>query len=293
MHRKGSGPRLTIISLGVVMAIAAVMAASATALKTKSASSTVAASAAGALTTAKCKKGSEAVSGGFDDPSFDPTFLTGGSIFHAESHRAGKRKWTALPANSGQGSGEFVVYAYCDKSDPGLKKKSATVTVPQEDVASVTVRCKRGSEVLSGGSASPGFDYDDGPSVYPFESRREGKRKWTVSAYNFSSTVVGDLTAFAYCDKSEPGLKAKSSETAIGTDLVESTSAKCKKGTEAVSGGFDNPDFDPTYDTTGDGPGIYPYESRREGKRTWSGSAYNDGESTGTFAVFAYCAEKQ
>jgi hypothetical protein len=52
----------------------------------------------------------------------------------------------------------------------------------------------------------------------------------------------GELDAFAYCDKSEPDLKAKSKVVALEPDVPGSDRVKCGS---VVSGGFDGPDAAP------------------------------------------------
>ena len=65
-------------------------------------------------------------------------------------------------ANAGTDPGELAAYAYCDKKEPGLKRKSTTVTVEGNSTGSATAKCKRGSVAVSGGYGSedplPGFN---------------------------------------------------------------------------------------------------------------------------------------
>jgi hypothetical protein len=277
--------RATFIA-SAVAAVAMVSVASG-ALKTKSASTTVGDDNDAGSATAKCKRGSEAVSGGFDNPNFDPDFsiiTPGAAIFNIKSEREGRRKWSATGQNAGTDPGELVAYAYCDKKEPGLKRKSATVTIDGNTTASATAKCKKGSVAVSGGYGSE----DVLPGFLPLASMREGKRKWTVRAYNFDFPASDELTAFVYCDKSDPGVKTKSASTEVIADEAGSATATCKRGSEAVSGGFDTPDGDPTVPIS---PAIFPYESRRTGKRTWTGSGWNQ-EEDGTFVVYAYCKKK-
>jgi hypothetical protein len=279
-----------IVRSGLIAAAAAALTMASMAggaLKTKSASTTIGASPDAGAATAKCKKGSEAVSGGFDNPDFDPDFspvTPGAAIFNITSAREGKRKWSATGENSGTDPGELIAYAYCDKKEPGLKRKSKTVTIDGNATDSATAKCPKGSVAVSGGYGSedllPGFN--------PLASKRDGKRKWTVRAYNFDFPASAELTVFVYCDKSEPKIKTKSAQTEVIESEAGTATAKCKRGSEAVAGGFDTPNGDPTVPIS---PAIYPYESRRTGKREWTGSGWND-EEDGTFVVYAYCKKK-
>jgi hypothetical protein len=269
--RLGLGAIVTAIAL-------AAMGASAGALKTKSASTTIAGGQDGSAT-AKCKKGSEAVSGGFEGPGFVPPIdsVAGPAVFSFESLRDGKRKLTAVAHNSGGDPGELIANVYCDKDKPGLKtRRASTATLEFLENGSVTARCRRGSEAVWGGFDSPDL---------ALGSSREGTRKWTASAVNFN--VPAPLTVFVYCDKSEPRLKAKKASTTLGHDEIGSATAKCRKGSEAVSGGF----FAPGGFDLDVGSEIYFYESHRVGKRRWTASGLNQGDPA-KLTAFAYCKKK-
>jgi hypothetical protein len=276
--------------LGTATLVVGIGVATGAKLKTKSASTTVGTQASGSVT-AKCKQGSEAVSGGFETPDFDTTYLEA-SIWTIDSKREGKRKWTRAGHNFGDAAGELVSFAYCDKSEPRLKVKSQTVTVPGGVLgfgsATATAKCKRGSEAVAGGAGVPEFDVMGG-AVVLVKSRREGKRKWAVTGAN-DGPADGELVAFAYCDKSEPGLKTKSMSTDLDPypDTARATT-KCKKGRLAISGGFAG-EFDPS----GLGPVILPLASKRDGKRKWTATGYNDSSGAGgEFVAYVYCAKKK
>jgi hypothetical protein len=153
-----------------------------------------------ATATAKCRKGSEAVAGG--GGSGDQDFAVGGKeVLLVESRRVGKRKWTVTGANYGSLTGELVAFAYCDKSEPGLKTKSKTATLAgYPDVGGATAKCKKGSEAVSGGFASPDFAPYTGAVIVPLASNRAGKRKWSATGENDGS-AGGDFVAYAYCEK--------------------------------------------------------------------------------------------
>jgi hypothetical protein len=265
----------------VLTGVAAIAVASASiaggALKTKSASTTIAPGADGSAT-AKCKRGSEAVSGGFKSPGFIPPPSVGAPQAYVEdSTREGKRKVTALAHNSGGGTGTFIVEAYCDKNKPGLKTKTeSTATIEFLEDASATARCGKGSEAVWGGFNSPNLSIG---------SSREGRRKWTASGVNYDEPAP--LSVYVYCDKSEPGLKVKKASTTVGADEIGTATARCRKGSEAVSGGYFAPGgFDQNV-----GSEIYFYESHRIGKRKWTASGLNQGDPA-KLTAFAYCKKK-
>jgi hypothetical protein len=288
--------RVTAIVSGIVaiVPIAGLSAIAGGALKEKSASTTITTDDQFDSATAKCKRGSEAVSGGFEGTNYQAGSQP--QLLPIDSTRVGKRRWTSAGAfdlSAGATSGEFTAYAYCDESKPRLKTKSSTTIVETdgpEAIGSATAKCKRGSEAVSGGFDSSDFlDNFNGPAIFPLESRREGKRKWTVSAFNFGEEA-GELVAHAHCDRSEPGLKVKSATATV--DLFPDTSfatARCKKGSTAVSGGFDSPEFDPS----GAESETYPYLSRRSGKRRWTVAGFNESTSRSLEIVaYAYCEKK-
>jgi hypothetical protein len=260
----------------IVTAIAlAAIGASAVALKTRSASTTIAPADDGS-STAKCKRGSEAVSGGFESPGFVPPLdsVAGPAVFSFESRREGKRKIAASAQNSGSDPGELISDAYCDKDPPGLRTKTAsTARIDFLDDDSATAKCRKGSEAIWGGFDSPDLSIG---------SSRKGKRKWKASAVNFNDPAP--LTVFVYCDKSEPGLKAKKASVTLGHDEIGSATARCGKGSEAISGGY----FAPGGFDLNVGSEIYFYESHRKGKRKWTASGLNQGDPA-TLTVFAYC----
>ena len=264
---------------GLVMVVAIAMlgalvaaATSGAALKTRSASVALEANEVGSAT-AQCKRGTKAVSGGFEMPEFSAIF---------EAVRVGKRKWTVTGRTPGLEAGTLTTFVYCDKSRPRLKEKSSEVPFDSETTtASATAKCKRGSEAVSGGfSSDPQFP----PNAVAL--RRDGKRRWTASAINPGST--GTFTAFVYCDKSEPGLKARSTTVAIGDFDPGSATTKCKRGTELVSGGFSSPE---AMISGFPGPAVIVNASHREGKRGWTASGLG-GAGGGSLTVHAYCRKK-
>jgi hypothetical protein len=268
--------RLGVAALIAVVTLAA-LGAGASALKTKSASTSIAPGIDGSVT-AKCKRGTEAVSGGFESPGFTPPPSVGApEIFVEDSTREGRRRVTGLAHNSGGDTGTFIVEAYCDKNKPRLKKKTeSTATIDFLEDASATAKCGKGSEAVWGGFDAPNLSIG---------SSREGKREWTASAVNYDEPAP--LTVYVYCDKSEPGLKTKSKSTTIGHDQIGTATAKCKKGSEAVSGGYFAPGgFDQDV-----GSEIYFYESHRKGKRKWTASGLNQGDPA-KLTAFAYCRKK-
>ena len=204
---------------------------------TKSKSKTIAAD-TNRNATAKCQRGSEAVSGGFAAPRL-----------RSHVHRA------LDPALHLEAEGQSQV------EDPGPQPRRHPVgaadlvrilrhararaegQVQEEDAAafdpgSATARCPRGSEVVSGGFASPDARPHGGDAVFTFTSKRKGQRKWKVSAYNNDPVNPQRLVAFAYCDEDQPGLRTRSANVNIPLAEKRSRTAECRHGRKAYSGGY-------------------------------------------------------
>jgi hypothetical protein len=221
--------------------------------------------------TAPCKAGEEAVAGGFSGPS--------GSLVPFVSAREGERFWRTRVYSGLGGADEVIGYVYCDKKEPGLKVKRATEVSPDVVLPdSVTARCGRGKEAVSGG-----FEFEDSELVVT-SSKRAGKRSWEIGYIAVPETTV---TAFALCDKSEPGLKTKQGSMTPPVGGPASAIAKCKRKQQLRSGGFE---AEYNYPTGEDQSLVH--ESSKPGKRRWevAGSAI-DGEPE--MVAYAYCDKKE
>jgi hypothetical protein len=237
---------------------------------------------------ADCDKG-KAIAGGFDSPGFDPTFLSGPYVQAFTSRRTSRRAWSSTATNFGGAPGDLVTSVYCSKDFPRLKQKSVDEELALGEFGTVTARCKKRGEAISGGFIAAGSDVTDGQTAFPFASRRSGKRSWAVTAVG-GDNVPADVTAFAYCAKQKLGLKARSAETSSTAEgATLSATAKCKKQERAVSGGF--------VGTAADTSEFFePVESQRVGRRAWQAStvAFNGGSgSTLEWETFVYCLKKK
>ena len=121
--------------------------------------------------------------------------------------------------------------------------------------------------------------------LLPLGSSRDGRRKWTASGTTYSGDPA-TLTVFAYCQRNGPRLTDVANSTRLGNDDAGSATARCERGTEAVSGGF----FAPGGFSTGGGSEIYFYESRRVRTRKWRASGLNQGDPA-RLTAYAYCAK--
>jgi hypothetical protein len=255
-------------------------------LKTRIAKTTVEVDENGAATAA-CKRGTKAVSGGFEaefsPPPVDFPFIVGDA-----SRRTAPRKWSSSADNTGNAAGDLTSFAYCRAQN--AKRASDSVTIPVGQFDTATATCPKGTKVLSGGFRAdpivPGGG--DTPVLRVSESRKAGNRAWEASAFS-NGNVPGDLTAYAYC---RHGKRLKTKQTS--TTLTQKTpdmdfkdiEARCKRNQRTVSGGFSSPEV--AAETT---PRFI--SSRKLGKRGWGVAAFIGGTgATIDFTTYAYCEKK-
>jgi hypothetical protein len=171
-----------------------------------------------------------------------------------------------------------------------LKTKEASTTVLFNTGGSVAAECKRGTKPLSGGFEDRVFEPGPGSRLYAYTSKKVG-RNWETAGFNYGG---GDATlvSYAYCQK---GAKTKTRSASIDVDGfgpitgVGTTTARCKQDERAVSGGFEDPNFDTIHPP--DGSRVIPFSSRKRGSRGWEVSAQNNSADSGTLLVRVYCAE--
>ena len=261
--------RLVAFAAGAVLVLACGLASAA--IKEKSKSFTVPGGTT-AEETVKCKRGQEAVAGGFLSASND--------VIPRDFVREGKRRWRLRSNNlnaSDPGS-EATVDVICAKPRFGLKAKSVTDSVVSP-FDSVSVRCSRSRKVVFGGFEIPG---GLGPIVS--SSRRTSKREWTVATINEGSPH--GITVTAYCDKRDDGLKEKTVTETLPNGGNDTITARCARGQRVVSGGYDG-EFD-----LGAFEIARTFGSRRAGRRKWQISGYgNAGDPDLT--AYAYCEKKE
>jgi hypothetical protein len=172
-----------------------------------------------------------------------------------------------------------------------LKTRSASIIIESPDVAAPTATCPRRTNAISGGFEGE-QDLDDpmSPTISPLGSNRSGKRGWEARGFS-RSPFAGELTTYAYC-RAE---KVKSRSTIVTLDPpppgeaeTESLTAKCPRGTKAVSGGFDNPD---AFSMGSSGATVFTQRSLKRGGRRWLVSGSNVSNEETTFEAFVYCRD--
>jgi hypothetical protein len=248
-------------------------------LKTKSASTTLSPEELDSVT-AKCKKGTKAVSGGFQSDS-NPSVPSGSYIFPYMSRAEGGRKWTSAGLNSAN-PGELTSFAYC--RDQKIKRRSSETTLSEAETNTLTARCPSGTKVASGGFENPDFGAGGGgmTAIVPSESLKTGKRDWSVSGKNLGD-ISGELATQVNCQKGQ-GLKTFAEELSIGIGIRD-VQAECAGGRRVVSGGFDY-SIEPT-------EVAFVIASHKAGKRTWEVEAMNFEDPTAALTAYAYCEKKK
>jgi hypothetical protein len=162
----------------------------------------------------------------------------------------------------------------------------SSTTVPSDQFRSVTAKCKRGKTAVSGGFAAPGFTASTtGSTVARFTAKRTGKRGFRTSAANFGDQD-GQLVALAYCAKPSHPIRVRSKRVPVPPASYRSVTAKCRRGSEAIAGGFAANRFSASSE-------LITVTSRRKGKRGWKVGAFNAaGPPTGAsspLTAYAYC----
>jgi hypothetical protein len=199
---------------------------------------------------------------------------------------AGKRGWQIRAANFLGGRESITVSALCSRRNPRVRVLADVFPVPPAGKVKETLRCPKGREAITGGFDAPGFAIDRGPEVIAFESRRKGRRKWRVSAYNNSSTIAGEIAVSVSCAKRRPRLR-KVRATGVAVDQAPLVLApRCGPGQELWSGGFvaDFQSFDPFALILAD-------RSYPDGKR-WV-SRFVGMQTGGEVTALAYCRERR
>jgi hypothetical protein len=224
-----------------------------------------------ASATATCKRGTKAVSGGFeaeyDLGGFTPIF------YPDQSSRTGGRKWTSEAANFGM-EGLLTSYVYC--RDEKVRSRNETVSVDAGETETLQASCKPGTKAVSGGFDAEPVNFENPAPVrfFVLASRKVDARGWEVRALN-SGDETGQLTVQVNCRQGK-GLKTvetPSSESGAAVELE----ATCKRRQRVVSGGF-----------AGAFPFFQPYASMKVGKRSWRLQAQMNDEAT----MYAYCEKK-
>lgn len=275
-----------LVGLVALLAAAAVATAEAKLTQQSSRSSEIAATEQGS-TRALCPGGARRhlISGGFASNS--PWRADANSTIAAiGSLPAGKRGWRMDAANFAGEPETITASALCAKHDPRVRISEERVRVGPGGVATATARCRAREEAIAGGFSTPRFRQDRGPEVVAVASRRDGPRRWLVSAYNNSASEPGKLLVYARCAKRRPRLKTIKLSGAAVDQAAVTLKPRCDPGTELWSGGFEAglQSFEPF-------AAIIADRSYADG-RAWV-SRFVGYQARGEVSAWAYCAPRR
>ena len=196
----------------------------------------------------------------------------------------------------------LIPAAAASAKKPSARQPSGPVNAAQNTVkvngnggttGSATATCPKGQVPIAGGWNAPGSVRQSFITVYA--STRSGKRSWTVSGVinGFVTPPATqwklNLTAYAYC---RAGSALRSQTKAVSLPLIQNdyafvtATARCPKGTNALSGGFRIPP--PNTGTAG-----WVHQSSRKNARSWSASvsaATTISQPALSMTTIAYCA---
>jgi hypothetical protein len=243
--------------------------------------------------TATCPKGTGVVASGFAAPHFSPRNDRSG-VARIASRRVGKRRLKTSGFNFGEQAGELASLAYCAKAGRSVRVTSDKVYVAPKSADVAIATCPGGSEVISGGFATPGFS-DKGPRILPLTSKRVGKSQWRVEAANMGGDDssgqtqedrAGTLVAYAYCLDDGPKIVTRHKRKATGEmGVAKAVKVRCPRGMKALSGGFDANLY---FSANPTAAGVIA--SKRVGHgRAWRLAAISISNGSATVTAYAYC----
>jgi hypothetical protein len=151
---------------------------------------------------ALCKRGSQAIGGGFGTNKFSAS--RGPRIIAFTSRRAGKRGWRVsgftIGDQSGDAAGRLIAYAYCKATKARVVTRSKTVEASSNELETLDVKCPKHRKALSGG-----FDghFGSAPSglraTVAITSKRVAHgRAWRTDALDASQDPA-PITGYVYC----------------------------------------------------------------------------------------------
>jgi hypothetical protein len=185
------------------------------------------------------------------------------------------------------------------RSDPGksgpargliLREETFRMAVPEE-LARFEVLCPGRTQPLGGGMISHELPDPDGEGIYPHSYERLGaQRGFHISAVLFDATQSSTRTRLAtvqvICGRGlVPATPSPHKTVFIRSSQIGSATARCPKGQQLVTGGFQRSNFG------FEGGGNYVTESRAVGTRAWRVSGASFPEGGGELTAIAYCVK--
>ena len=248
-----------------------------------SASSQVSGDGSTTTATATCPGGTKAAGGGFDAPSSGDAI---GLVY--ESVRVRQHAWRASAQLFDPGAPStltLTTYVYCRKHFPVTRTSASTVpTDGQLGLGpSASASCPAGDVALAGGFHMPAPLVDPTVTALYFDSLRDGVSGWDARVVT-GPAGPSSFTSEAYCsDRVAAPAEAAGASAPNETDGTRSTvSAQCPAGLSAATGGFSQPNSDPT--------SFFFVDSSRRVGDSWQVSGLHVGsEPPATLQAAAYC----
>jgi hypothetical protein len=250
-----------------------------------------------ASVTARCPRGTRAVSGGYEPSLMFHPNGSGTALLVNTSRRLGPRSWKVSAYQLGGGDQlSLTAIANCsrDLGRPMVRIKKRSVEAAQgnpnnPNPGNASAHCPHHFFPVAGGfhisingrSTNP----SDSPPVSMILGSRAVARSWAVTGARLDSGH-SRLAAFAYCYPvrpiGRPKVKVIRPRTPVGID--ELLTPRCPRGWYAVSGGYS------ARFPMGPGQGSsIPYSSSPQGARRWSFGAVAVNGVTAPFNGFTYC----
>lgn len=247
--------------------------------------------------TAACKPGQVAVSSGFESPDFGRGNDSGVARIGVVK---GRNRATTRAYNFGEDAGELVSHVYCRKGAVSPARRVVRTKVAPERAKSIVAVCPRGTRVISGGFTTGRFNQAKGPQVLALASKRVGKRRWKVQAFNMPNDDSmsagqerpGKLAAHAYCVRDNAPVRTVAKRVTVppmpskGLERPRTFRVSCPGRMRAVAGGFDG-----NLALRGEGAAAGALTSMRtRNGRGWRTSAISINDSTSSkITAYVYC----
>jgi hypothetical protein len=170
-----------------------------------------------------------------------------------------------------------------------IQERSASASATgREAIVSATATCPKKTRVAGGGFSAPSSIAVIG---LVYESVKVGQRSWRASAQllDLGAPSTLTLTTFVYCRAHFPHTHMSSStvQTTGRPQVGPSGSATCKRGTEALAGGFTMPP--PLHGATVSS--IF-FDSLRSSPISWDARVVTGPNGPSNFTTEAYCSKK-
>jgi hypothetical protein len=165
------------------------------------------------------------------------------------------------------------------------------INVPSGTSVTLNAFCPKKAVLISGGFQRMAFEAEGG--VYPQESRAISKTGWQTTGTAFG-TIKNDAVSIGYCmasPKRKPLLRETSSTVAIAPGQVGfTTTPPCTGKRRLISNGFD---LNPKTGGPAQSAMLFADGIINPDLKTFTASAYNGTNVTGTLTAYGYCIKNK